>query len=150
MANNYCQWSESIEELTEEEMDWLHSCFSWEPPEGAFDDEKFEWPAWYDRDAESVHFEYDLDRKRGILHVYAEEYGNIDTLSALIHEFIQKFRPDFIFSMSWADTCSKMRIGEFGGGAMVISREGEKWINTDDFINNTVNAIKAGRGDVEE
>ena len=147
MANNYCQWSELIEELTDEEMNWFHSCLTWEPPYN--DDHElpagFVFPFWYDPDAGGVNFDYDLKRKERTLHVYAEEDGNLDTLSALVQEFIKKFRPDFIFCVSWADTCSKMRVGVFGGGAMVVSREGEKHITTSSFIRNTVAKIKEER-----
>jgi len=131
MANNYLEFSECIEELTDEEIAFFDACFKWEPPYNEDHElpEDFEWPAWYDQDAESVGFDYDLDRKARTLDFYGEEYGNVDTVGALVHEFIVKFRPDFVFHLTFAETCSKLRTGEFGGGALVVSKYGIEWVN---------------------
>jgi len=36
--------------------------------------------------------------------------------------------------VTWADSCSKMRIDEFGGGAMFITAEKVEYFSTYDFI----------------
>lgn len=131
MANNYLLFSEIIEDLSAEEMQFFRDALQWEPPydeEGELP-EGFEWPSWYDRDAESVGFDYDLSGTDRSIHFYAEEYGNIDTLAELVHAFLVKFRPTSLFKITYAETCSKMRIGEFGGGALVVSKYGVDWVS---------------------
>lgn len=144
MADNYQQWSTEITDLTEEEMTWFNECFAWEPS----DEEGADGPAWYDWDAEGVGFGYELDRKEGSLHVYAEEFGNLDTLEALMREFIEKFRPNYVFTVQWADSCSKMRVDEFGGGAMVVSRLRTEYIGTyrwsQDLVKKMEEELKSG------
>lgn len=144
MANNYQQWSTEITDLTEEEMTWFNECFAWEPS----DEEGADGPAWYDWDAEGVGFEYELKRKVGSLHVYAEEFGNLGTLEALMREFIEKFRPNYVFTVQWADSCSRMRVDEFGGGAMVVSRLRTEYIDTyrwcQDLVKKMEEELKGG------
>jgi hypothetical protein len=140
MANNYLQFSEVINDLSDEEIKFFHERFSWEPPDEL--PEEFEWPGWFDADCGSVNYDYDLDRKSRSIHFYAEEFGNVDTLCVLVKEFILKFRPDFIFSITYAETCSKMRVGEFGGGALVVSKHGIDWINTYVWVEKKIEEIR--------
>ena len=131
MANNYLQFSEIIEALSDEEIQFFSDALGWEPPYDEEGDvpEDFEWPAWYDQDAQSVGFGCDLSREDRSIHFYAEEYGNVDTIVELVHEFIVKFRPTFVFQLTFAEYCSKLRIGEFGGGSLVASKYGIEWVN---------------------
>lgn len=39
-----------------------------------------------------------------------------------------------IFAMEWASTCSKPRVGEFGGGAVAFSRHGAEWMNSSQMV----------------
>lgn len=150
MANNYLQFSEMIDGLTDEEIKYFQGVCGYEPPldlEGK-PYEGWEPPAWYDVDSEGLGFSAEIDEGTRELWVYAEEYGNLGTLEALVLEFIQKFRPDYIFTLSFAETCSKMRVGEFGGGAMIISREGAKSISTYDWLSHREAEIREKRGAV--
>jgi hypothetical protein len=151
MANNYSQWSEIIQDLSDEEIKFFNECFFWEPAYNEDHElpEDFEWPAWYDEDAEGVHFEYSLNKKERYLHVYAEEYGNLDTLAALMKEFIDRFRPNFVFTVTWADTCSKMRAGEFGGGGMIVSRFGSEWMSAYDWVSKKREELQKKMEDAE-
>ena len=143
MANNYLQFSECIDDLSPEEIKFFQDAFAWEPPYNEDNElpDDFEFPGWYDQDAEGVHFDYDLDKNDRSLHVYAEEYGNLDTLGELILEFIQKFRPEAIFRLTYAETCSRMRLGEFGGGAMIVHRGGIEFVNSHGWASQKVNEI---------
>ena len=143
MANNYLQYSEVIEDLTDEEIKFLETCFNWEPPldaEGELPD-GFEYPGWYDPQAEGVGFDYDLKKMDRSIYFISEEYGNLDTLGSLVHELILKFRPNAIFKLTYAETCSKMRLGEFSGGAMVVSKYGVEYMNAADWATRLVNEI---------
>lgn len=146
MANNYMQFSEEIEQLTDEEIKFFQEVCSYEPPLDLY--AGWEPPAWYDVDSGGLGFSAEVDEGTRELWVYAEEFGNLDMLVALILEFIQKFRPEYIFTLSYAETCSKMRVGEFGGGALIISREGSKFINTCEWLSHREAEIQEARGKV--
>ncbi len=143
MANYYVQFSEVIEELTDAEIDWMKECFNYEPPEEL--PEGYTYPNWYDEDAAFLGFDHELSLEQRAVVLYAEEYGNIDTLEAFVREFIAKFRPDYVFSIGWAETCDKMRRGSFGGGAMIITKDKVEWVSAQQFIRDTRERLAAER-----
>lgn len=125
MAQNYMQFSEVIDNLTVEEHDWFKKALTLND-DGGYDDGVVP-PAWWDDGAESFGFDYDLGTSE--IQLYSEEYGNIDTVQALVSEFISLFRKDYVFTLSWSDSCSKMRVGEFGGGGMIVSLDEKRFMN---------------------
>lgn len=125
MAQNYMQFSEVIDNLTVEEHDWFKKALALND-DGCYDD-GVETPAWWDDSTESFGFEYDLGQSE--IQFYSEEYGNIDTVQALVSEFISLFRKDYVFTLSWSESCSKMRVGEFGGGGMIVSLDETRFMN---------------------
>jgi hypothetical protein len=144
MANNYTQFSEEISNLTQEEKDWIVSVL-----EVPINDTQ---ESFYLKDWEGPGFEWSFEDKRHIepshtyntLWIYTEESGNIDNVAEFIQAFIKKFRPSYIFTISWADTCSKPRIHEFGGGAAVIDANHIRCMNTDTWLKKTVITLENG------
>jgi len=55
---------------------------------------------------------------------YSEESNDPNAVGMLVQAFFQKFRADGddVFTLTWADYCGKLRIGEFGGGAMAVNK----------------------------
>lgn len=143
MANNYFQYSATVDDLTDAEHDWFGKKLSWEPPEGAYDDREYPWPKWFDPDYEGIGSECEL--RPDSFWFYAQECGNLDTMSELLLEFIRQFRPDDIIRVTWAATSEKMRIGEFSGGAVVISREGIQWMDAGTWAKDKKDEILAAR-----
>jgi len=139
MANNYSQFSTVISDLTQEEKNWIVGipCFddfigSAESEEDGerlakeFVEALAEYGIAISTDDEYLdvfpNFLGDIDSE-GKWWLYAEEAGNLDHLSRVVQGFINKFRPDFIFTLTWADTCSKLRVNAFGGGWLAVSRD---------------------------
>jgi len=60
---------------------------------------------------------------------YADECGNVEAVGELVQEFLKKFRPNDCFSLTYATYCSKLRLGEFGGGAIFVTADEVKWEN---------------------
>ena len=60
--------------------------------------------------------------------------GNPDNVAWLVQKFLKKFRPDQCWSLTYAATCSKPRVGEFGGGAVFVTADEIKWQNAYDFV----------------
>ena len=50
-------------------------------------------------------------------------------MQALVSEFISLFRKDYVFTLSWSESCSKMRVGEFGGGGMIVTLDETRFHN---------------------
>jgi len=130
MANNYLEFSEVIENLTPEEMNW------WEN-----DAEKIG-----KEDDNTVCYDFVLEKDRRIVWFYTDDgCGNVEAVALVVQEFLCKFRPDDCFSMEWASWCSKPRIGEFGGGAMFVTSHKIKFYNTSQWVcsqQNNWNATK--------
>lgn len=132
MSNYYTMFSFEIESITDEERQWLR--------------EKYE--AGYSEDDSGVrfeiNFELDLDQSKAAW-FHSEDGGDIAVVADFVTEFIDKFRPNEIVVIEWADTCSKPVVGGFGGGAVVISKEGQEWLGTYAWANETVEKIKKSR-----
>ena len=159
MANNYLQFSEVIPQLTTPEADWLRGqlevvCVFGEHehpedklPSGMNRDEA-DWigcrayrdmlgydPEWgEDTGFEFEFFDDERDREWGRhLWLHADESGTIDRIAHLVQKFLKAFRPDENWSLTWAVSCSKPRVGEFGGGAVFVTAEEIGWQDAYDF-----------------
>ncbi len=119
MANNYEQYSEVIACDNKEQQTWLmdelRRASNTILPEGIGDFE--EWPHTND------------------VWIYAEEFtSNLDDLCAILQKFLKHFELDRYIVISTAYTCSKMRIAEFGGGAVGITRDTIVGIDAREYI----------------
>ncbi len=151
MANNYCEYSESISDLTEVEIKWLEKQIT--ANDEAFSKDKIDWEEYF---AASLRPYSHVDnfgmgdprRGRGRrrpsrmwITAYGDDGGSLDAVANFLQKFLKKFRADEIVTITWADTCSKPRIGEFGGGAVVITAKTQKWMTTYDWAHQTVQEL---------
>jgi hypothetical protein len=152
MANHYTEFSEAIEDITEEELAWLNGI----PDRGDFEDitlwDEDDWQEAYAKvllehgidTSEFVEGDLDLfphfswEAEKGgnwWISTHGDEWGNVAHVACVVHAFIKKFRPDFVFTLTWCSYCSKPRIGEFGGGWVVVSKDkmefGDAWSAAD-------------------
>jgi len=141
MADNYAMFSEAIENLSEEEEDWFSKIIDFVTSEVVEDTEALalllvehgiEWGE--DVDIEDFpQFDFNLGNNEegsGICWLTCEEHFNADHVVMVVQAFIRKFRPEMIFKMTYSETCSKPRVGEFGGGWVVVSRDEVAYGNT--------------------
>lgn len=144
MANNYSQFSEMIDNITQEEARWISTVLNLSAEDedklqqlkrelGLEPDGGYEFDMW-------PYFEWQLE-DRNSLWLYSEEGLNEEHLGWFVQAFINKFRPDYIFTATGAATCSKPRIGEFGGWWLVVSRDEIAGGNTWDAAQAEVKAI---------
>lgn len=144
MADNYSQFSEMIDAISGEEASWIETVLKLDAEddveraqlmkeltlEGNVDLDM--WP----------HFEWVI---RDGLWLYCEEGFTEDHLCWFVQAFINKFRPDMIFSVTGASTCSKPRIGEFGGWWLVISKDeikgGGSWSSAEEAVEEIKNPV---------
>ena len=151
MANNYTEFSEVVSNLSDQEWAWLKSQFEMI---AVIDGREFpieEVPAersaqtldWrgccglrgfveYDPDfIGEPEFQYEFvedDPDDGrYLWIYSDDYGNIDQVGHFIQQFLKRFRPNNCWSLTYACTCSKPRVGQFGGGAVIVTGSDIIW-----------------------
>ena len=132
MADNYITFSEALTNLSQQEEAWLKDFLS-RP-----DDQDFEnWSeekkaAWFkEHDVDDLYdwpgFEYRFNETEDwgrYLWIYAEEFGSTRLVGMAVQAFLKKFRTKDCFTLSYAATCSKLRAGEFGGGAIFVTAGG--------------------------
>ena len=137
MANHYVQFSEALNHLTEAEHAWcatrLHHLETVLPTfdeEGEDENEQSCQPE-DERYLESAQlgFEWKIQSEANgqSLWLHAEEDGNAEHAALFAQEFLIRFRPENYFSLTWAATCSKPRIGEFSGGAVFVTATEIHW-----------------------
>ena len=168
MADDYLDFSEVIPALTVEEEAWLKSQLEQvrvidgvaypvdDVPEELQDKD----PDWlgcrayrdldgYDADfGEEAGFEYSFSKDEDWgrhLWLYTEQWGYVERVAHLVQKFLKKFRPGQCWSLTWATTCSKPRVGQFGGGAVFVTAAEIKWQITDDFVEEQTKAFRESR-----
>jgi hypothetical protein len=136
MANNYRHFSFALKLANKKEAVWfqklLEKAQKTEEPESGGTMTDFDWTVYgHVAPQEGTHQElswpYVWFRDNG-------EYGNVDQVADLVQMYLKKFCPKGYFTMSWADTCSKHRVGEFGGGFCVVTAKEQSWFNENDFL----------------
>ncbi len=65
--------------------------------------------------------------------VHSEDSGDIGALADTVAAFQERFEVEEPWSLSWAGTCSKPRVGDFGGGGIVIYKGKASSMNTWDW-----------------
>ena len=143
MANNYLQFSLLVPLKSKAELNWVAKTFAaitrlFDSP-GELDEKRARDLGLLGRRIIDEQWDYfDVqwsiepahdDAYIGALWIYAEESGNPDQVAAVLETFLKKFRPSETIVFSWAYTCSKLRPGEFGGGAALVTVDGTKMLD---------------------
>jgi hypothetical protein len=157
MADNYMQFSEQIDGMTAQEKAWVYSM-----PDGieVSDDPQYkdtkEWTAAMNKLLEEhgietkeiqdtldmfPHFGWECDKH---WHLYLEESGFLEHVAVVVQAFIRKFRPEMVFKLTWCEYCNKMRVGEFGGGWLVVNKDEAVYGNTYQQADEIASALATG------
>lgn len=131
MANNYRQASFVIPNLTAVEEEWLRADLA---ARDADTDDPINF-AWSFHD----------DENRYLWLRDAGEWIDTDQVSALCCAFLKKHRPCDTLGFTYADTCSKPRVGEFSGGAVLCSARGARVLDAGDWLARGAWAGRQGR-----
>lgn len=167
MANNYLSFSGVLTKLTPEEEAWLREQLEWIESEGAEENgteepgaEEAPWsgPRFlqgypeYDPECGERGFEYEFHDAEHPpegwgrhLWLFSEECGAPGHVAWLVQKFLQAFRPQECWALTYAMTCSKMRAGEFAGGAVFVTAEEISWMDTYQFVEERHQAFLEGR-----
>lgn len=163
MADNYLQFSEVLPALTEQEEAWLKQQLEFVYVVGDREYTSDSLPTGLALDAitwegcrglrprgESddafTGFDFDFrDNKTWGRHLwlYADDSGHPAQAAYLVQQFLRRFRPDQCWSLTYGTTCSKPRIGEFGGGAVFVTAESIESFEVGDFLEQQRAAFQA-------
>jgi hypothetical protein len=168
VADNYQQFSEILANLSEHEEAWLKEQLqpirifaNKEIPNDSVPAELADAePDWtgirflhdkddYDSQWTALGFEHDFatDSDEGgwgrHLWLHADDWGNPENAAYLVQKFLKMFRPDQCWSLTYAATCSKPRVGEFGGGAVFVTADEIKYQNSYEFVEQERTAFEA-------
>lgn len=154
MANNYLQFSEILDQLTDDEHRWLKEQletvlvfgdqqYTARDLPGDLSEDKADWSGprvlrdFPDEEGCEADFEFAFcngpDTGR-YLWLFAEEGGDPGQVGHLVQKFLRQFRPDQCWALTYATSCSKPRIGEFSGGAFFVTADSAELIDAHDFI----------------
>jgi len=133
MANNYLQYSTQYNfprEVNQEEADQLlekmmrvgAKIYAEEQMGSTVEDEYGEVPDYTD-----IYVGTSLEIEPTGAWFYDEEGGELDVVIGMLQVLQDYFEDDRLHVFSWAYTCSKMRVDEFGGGAAGVQRGKEPY-----------------------
>lgn len=90
---------------------------------------------WLEREEDNLTFdtEFGVNGEHNLV-VYAEECGEPEQVVEFLKHLLPHLPEDTVFTLTWAETCSKPRPGEFGGGAVIVRKSGETWMNTHEWV----------------
>lgn len=155
MADSYYMFSEMIKHLTPEACKWVKAVL--QNPDSPSDiqalanalnrngdDEFIEemalWPRFEWRFVNSP----SSTGLNSALHLYSEDTFDSLHVGWFVQALICRFMPNYIFAMTYSASCSKPRVGEFGGGWLVVTKgaivEGSTWSAAESAIE----ALQAG------
>jgi len=118
MANNYLEFCEVIEDITEEEAEWIEKELGTKKAKDDYLND------FIGIDETGVGLRFSCT---------GTDYGEpVDCLN-FAQKFLKKFRPEDGFYLCWAYTCSKPWRGEFGGGAAVVTAKSMRWMDSHDW-----------------
>ena len=158
MAQYYCQFSEVLPQLTPDEENWLRQQLTYIYVYGGkeysekevpmnLDLDEADWSGFRvwredsegceDCDGDTLAFDYKFHDDTGwgrYLWIYVEDSGNPEHAAQLIQKFLRRFRPDQCWALTFSRTCSKPRVGDFGGGAIFVTADKIKWNHIHNFL----------------
>jgi hypothetical protein len=150
MANNYTTFSFGIKSITPKEETWIREYLTAATKlgyEGEVDKNSEETALtptqrhdpFYRAVKENgyIGFSWNVEPEAGkpFLWLYSEDSGTPGMAALFVQRFLQTHRPKQFITFSWADTCSKPRLNEFGGGAYVIHAKWMTYTTTYRFTN---------------
>jgi hypothetical protein len=124
MANNYLQFSAELPLNSLEEKQWALRYLA-----------ELEHLREGNEHSDAIPDEFQCEVEDGAVWFYAEEYGNLDHVAQMVQQYLQRFgKPGDWWAVSYAETCGKMRLNEFGGGAVFVTADDMKFMNTYSWI----------------
>ena len=142
MADNYVLFSQVVPRLTAAERAWAERTLGC----GGRGDELQHEPdlarALHDAGIRTRHvdpddwpgFAWELTRPGNDLWLYSSESGNPVHAGEFVRALLARFRPRDCWTLTWAETCSRPRVGEFGGGGLFVTARSIRAFSASDWL----------------
>ena len=133
MADNFRKFSQVIEGIEPNEKAWIRHVLEVQEDvlavlkKAGVRPKPIE-PEWWPG------FSWKLRDLEGELWLYSEDNGCLEHVGEFVRAFLDRFRPKACWSVTWADTCSAPRIGEFSGGGLFVSAKRIQFFTPDEQI----------------
>ncbi len=160
MANNYTLYSARLALHNQLQLSWAMKFFKlvndatdsdYKAPKKIPDDEKIFYTHLkrLQRDNPSV-FEFgsfsfekaNTNDEPYTIVLISEEYDNLDLVLLAVQNVYKQFSLDDIFEVTWANTCSAMRVDQFGGGCAAVCRYGQRVTGSHTILKQHVQDLK--------
>ena len=140
MADNYYQFSCALDGLSAKEVVWLKKVLCYSMMEAATQEHSWtrlkkelglqaaDFDHWEFYPDFEWQFEPDGSNKTR-LWISSGDSGNLEQVALVTQRFMKKFDKDGVIKFTAAYTCSKMRIDEFGGDAVLITKHDCYWLS---------------------
>jgi hypothetical protein len=137
MADNYQLFSEAVRGITAQQRTWIERVLACQPDQpdqttailkdAGFDVDAIDVDDWPD-------FQWEFIEGDSQLWLHGDDYGNVSHVGEFVRVFLARFSPDQCWSLTWAETCSRPRIGEFGGGGLFVTAKEVTVVNATDWV----------------
>ena len=131
MANNYTQFSLALNIKSAAEKTW------WEDTLRAAADTEVD-----ETGGSGADFDYEVSDTEVWFHDDGEQ-GNLEQIEGFVQAYLKKFNPKGYFVIEWASTCSKARVGEFGGGLAVVTAKKTHWFQGYQWVQSKTKGLKS-------
>lgn len=156
MANNYTEFSEALvlgdsgDPTITAKRDWISLFLSPVEEEDFESEDKLnEWLRDHQVDEVDDWFgfgwEFESEQEKEIVWIHSGDGGNLNSVSTFVQSYLKKFDPDGAWVLQWADICSKPRVGEFGGGTILVTANGQEWDSTSSVADDKVSSWEEHR-----
>ena len=79
-------------------------------------------------------FAWELTRPGNDLWLYSSESGNPVHAGEFVRALLARFRRRDCWTLTWAETCSRPRVGEFGGGGLFVTAGSVRAFSASDWL----------------
>ena len=125
MADNYVAVSMAIYNLVPVEQEWWENLIR---QQSDCEDESIE-----SNDLPDGILDYTVEVENRSVFLWNTDFADVDVLADTLSKFISDTGYSYAIPFTWAETCSKPRTDEFGGGACVVNKLGAHWMHTHEW-----------------
>jgi len=163
MANNYVEFSEKII-ISDAEVVWARDLLGL--PKAILDmdesgDERVDLVDRWERIQEEFDiedpiagfgFSWDIDDpvsagwdRDPILFISSKDegVGDVEHVAKFFQKLLRKFPESErkVLTLQWSESCSKLRCGDFGGGAFAVTANDERWMTTGGWLKEQISSM---------
>ena len=66
--------------------------------------------------------------------IHSEESASVEAAADIARWLLTQPGAPEVVGFEWASTCSKPRLDAFGGGGVIVTKAGARWMNTGDWL----------------